>query len=129
MARFDLLKGLFGLLPTPYTEDLEIHTQDLRAVADFCCKSGQHGIVWAGLGQGVHEEVVCGTVALVSEGRCRRPLRGQAQPQLEQQDAGAHGQFGGEAVVVGSGHGSRSSQTVARSIGSRTRGTAATGAL
>ena len=46
MARFDLLKGLFGLLPTPYTEDLEIHTQDLRAVADFCCKSGQHGIVW-----------------------------------------------------------------------------------
>ena len=46
MARFDLLKGLFGLLPTPYTEDLEIHTRDLRAVADFCCRSGQHGIVW-----------------------------------------------------------------------------------
>lgn len=46
MARFDLLKGLFGLLPTPYTEDLEIHTRDLRSVADFCCKSRQHGIVW-----------------------------------------------------------------------------------
>ncbi len=46
MARFELLKGLFGLLPTPYTEDLEIHTKDLRSVADFCCKSGQHGIVW-----------------------------------------------------------------------------------
>ena len=46
MARFDLMKGVFGLLPTPYTEDLEIHTQDLRAVTDFCCKSGQHGIVW-----------------------------------------------------------------------------------
>jgi len=46
MARFDLLKGLFGLLPTPYTEDFEIHTRDLRAVADFCCRSGQHGIVW-----------------------------------------------------------------------------------
>jgi 4-hydroxy-tetrahydrodipicolinate synthase len=46
MSRFDVLKGVFGLLPTPYTEDLEIHTQDLRAVADFCCKSGQHGIVW-----------------------------------------------------------------------------------
>lgn len=46
MARFDLMKGLFGLLPTPYTDDLEIHTPDLRAVADFCCKSGQHGIVW-----------------------------------------------------------------------------------
>jgi 4-hydroxy-tetrahydrodipicolinate synthase len=46
MARFDHLKGVFGLLPTPYKEDLEIHTQDLRAAADFCCKSGQHGIVW-----------------------------------------------------------------------------------
>ena len=46
MARFDLMKGLFGLLPTPYTDDLEIHTKDLRAVADFCCRSGQHGIVW-----------------------------------------------------------------------------------
>ena len=46
MARFDLLKGVFGLLPTPYTEDFEIHTKDLRASADFCCTSGQHGIVW-----------------------------------------------------------------------------------
>jgi 4-hydroxy-tetrahydrodipicolinate synthase len=34
------------LLPTPYKEDMEIHTRDLRAVADFCCRSGQHGIVW-----------------------------------------------------------------------------------
>ena len=40
------MKGLFGLLPTPYTEDLEIHIDDLRSVADFCCRSGQHGIVW-----------------------------------------------------------------------------------
>lgn len=40
------MQGLFGLLPTPYKEDLEIHTKDLRAVADFTCKSGQHGIVW-----------------------------------------------------------------------------------
>ena len=46
MARFDHLKGVFGLLPTPYTEDYEIHTPDLRAAADFCCRSGQHGIVW-----------------------------------------------------------------------------------
>jgi len=46
MPRFDHMKGLFGLLPTPYTDDLEIHTPDLRAVADFCCKTGQHGIVW-----------------------------------------------------------------------------------
>lgn len=46
MSRFPQMKGLFGLLPTPYTEDLEIHTRDLRAVADFCCRSGQHGIVW-----------------------------------------------------------------------------------
>ncbi len=46
MSRFPSMKGLFGLLPTPYTEDLEIHTRDLRAVADFCCRSGQHGIVW-----------------------------------------------------------------------------------
>ena len=44
--RFDILRGLFGLLPTPYNEDLEIHTDDLRAAADFCCRSGQHGIVW-----------------------------------------------------------------------------------
>jgi len=46
MARFDHLKGVFGLLPTPYQDDLEIHIPDLRAVADFCCRSGQHGIVW-----------------------------------------------------------------------------------
>lgn len=46
MNRFDPMKGVFGLLPTPYREDLEIHTRDLRAVADFCCASGQHGIVW-----------------------------------------------------------------------------------
>jgi len=46
MAEFDVMKGLFGLLPTPYTEDLEIHTEDLKRVANFCCESGQHGIVW-----------------------------------------------------------------------------------
>ncbi len=46
MAKFDVMKGLFGLLPTPYTEDLEIFTDDLKRVANFCCESGQHGIVW-----------------------------------------------------------------------------------
>ena len=46
MGRFETMKGVFGLLPTPYTADLEIHTADLRAVANFCCESGQHGIVW-----------------------------------------------------------------------------------
>ena len=46
MSRFNHLKGVFGLLPTPYTEDYEILTSDLRAAADFCCRSGQHGIVW-----------------------------------------------------------------------------------
>ncbi|MFA6109722.1 MAG: dihydrodipicolinate synthase family protein [Candidatus Latescibacterota bacterium] len=46
MRRFEHMKGLFGLLPTPYKEDFEIHTADLKAVADFCCRSGQHGIVW-----------------------------------------------------------------------------------
>ena len=46
MARFDHMRGVFGLLPTPYTEDYEIHTADLRRAADFCCRSGQHGIVW-----------------------------------------------------------------------------------
>jgi 4-hydroxy-tetrahydrodipicolinate synthase len=40
------MKGVFGLLPTPYTEEYEIHTADLRAAANFCCRSGQHGIVW-----------------------------------------------------------------------------------
>ena len=46
MARFDEMKGIFGLLPTPYRDDLEIHTADLKKVANFCCESGQHGIVW-----------------------------------------------------------------------------------
>ncbi len=46
MPRFDHLKGVFGLLPTPYDEDFEILTSDLLATADFVCKSGQHGIVW-----------------------------------------------------------------------------------
>lgn len=46
VARFDHLKGVFGLLPTPYNRDYSIHTADLRAAAEFCCRSGQHGIVW-----------------------------------------------------------------------------------
>ncbi len=46
MARFNHLKGCFGLLPTPYTADYEIHIPDLKAAANFCCTSGQHGIVW-----------------------------------------------------------------------------------
>ena len=46
MARFEHLKGVFGLLPTPYRDDYEIPHADLRAAADFCCRSGQHGIVW-----------------------------------------------------------------------------------
>jgi 4-hydroxy-tetrahydrodipicolinate synthase len=46
MPRFEHLKGVFGLLPTPYHADYEINTADLRAAADFCCRSGQHGIVW-----------------------------------------------------------------------------------
>lgn len=46
MARFDHLKGVFGLLPTPYDDNYEIHTPDLRAAAEFCCRTGQHGIVW-----------------------------------------------------------------------------------
>ena len=40
------MRGLFGLLPTPYDENLEIHSDDLCSVADFCCRSGQHGVVW-----------------------------------------------------------------------------------
>jgi 4-hydroxy-tetrahydrodipicolinate synthase len=46
MARFNHFQGVFGLLPTPYNEDYTIRTADLRAAADFCCGSGQHGIVW-----------------------------------------------------------------------------------
>src|SRR5215210_9353574 len=46
MPRFNHLKGVFGLLPTPYTADYEILAADLRRAADFCCRSGQHGIVW-----------------------------------------------------------------------------------
>lgn len=46
MSRFDHLKGVFGLLPTPYRDDFEILTSDLCAAANFCCESGQHGIVW-----------------------------------------------------------------------------------
>ncbi|OGG56640.1 MAG: hypothetical protein A3F84_08430 [Candidatus Handelsmanbacteria bacterium RIFCSPLOWO2_12_FULL_64_10] len=46
MTKFTHMKGLFGLLPTPYRDDLEIHTEDLKRVARFCCETGQHGIVW-----------------------------------------------------------------------------------
>ena len=46
MTRFAHWKGQFGLLPTPYREDLEIHTEDLKRVASFCCETGQHGVVW-----------------------------------------------------------------------------------
>ena len=40
------MQGIFGLLPTPYRENLEIHKKDLSKVAKFCCDTGQHGIVW-----------------------------------------------------------------------------------
>ena len=53
MTKFDPMKGVFGLLPTPYTEDLDIHTADLQATANFCCESGQHGIGLARHGRGV----------------------------------------------------------------------------
>ena len=46
MSRFNEMKGIFGLLPTPYDADGEVLERDLRAAADFCCQSGQHGIVW-----------------------------------------------------------------------------------
>ena len=46
MSRFNEMKGIFGLLPTPYDADGEVLERDLRAAADFCCKTGQHGIVW-----------------------------------------------------------------------------------
>ncbi len=46
MARPSSLKGVFGLLPTPYRDDYEIDHHDLAALARFCCASGQHGIVW-----------------------------------------------------------------------------------
>ena len=46
MARFETLRGVFGLLPTPYRRDYEIATEALRATAEFCCASGQHGVVW-----------------------------------------------------------------------------------
>lgn len=46
MTRFDHIKGVLGLLPTPYTPDYEVETNDLRAAAEFCCATGQHGVVW-----------------------------------------------------------------------------------
>lgn len=45
-SRFDVLRGVFGLLPTPFQSNLEIDVKSLTAAADFCCNSGQHGIVW-----------------------------------------------------------------------------------
>ncbi|HIG16724.1 MAG TPA: dihydrodipicolinate synthase family protein [Candidatus Handelsmanbacteria bacterium] len=78
MTRFDQMKGIFGLLPTPYREDLEIHTEDLKKVAAFCCESGQHGIVWPVmvgefwfLGE---EERVCGLDAVLEEVNGRLPV-------------------------------------------------------
>ena len=46
MTRFDELKGVFGLLPTQYSNDLEIDLGEMKRLANFCCESGQHGIVW-----------------------------------------------------------------------------------
>jgi dihydrodipicolinate synthase/N-acetylneuraminate lyase len=46
VTRFEHLKGVFGLLPTSYLSNYEISGEELAATADFCCNSGQHGIVW-----------------------------------------------------------------------------------
>ena len=78
MARFDDMKGIFGLLPTPYKDDLEIHTADLKKVANFCCESAQHGIVWPVmvgefwfLGE---EERIAGLDAVLAEVNGRLPV-------------------------------------------------------
>ena len=44
MTRFDDMKGVFGLLPTQYKNDLEIDLGEMKRLANFCCDSGQHGI-------------------------------------------------------------------------------------
>ena len=40
MSRFNEMKGIFGLLPTPYDADGEVLERDLRAAADFAVKAG-----------------------------------------------------------------------------------------
>ncbi len=40
------MKGVLACCPPPINEDYEIHIPDLKAAAEFCCSSGQHGIVW-----------------------------------------------------------------------------------
>ena len=78
MARFDDMKGIFGLLPTPYKDDLEIHTVDLKKVANFCCESGQHGIVWPVMGGEFwflgEEERMRGLDAVLDEVNGRLPV-------------------------------------------------------
>ena len=107
MARFDHLKGVFGLLPTPYREDYEIHTPDLRAAADFCCRSGQHGIVWPVmvgefyfLGE---EERIRNLDALLEEVNGRLPVvfgcSGVSVPQVLQ-FARAAQQAGADAIIA-----------------------------
>ena len=78
MARFNHLKGCFGLLPTPYDVDYEIRIPDLKAAAIFFCRRGQHGIVWPVmvgefyfLGE---EERIRGLDALLEEINGRLPL-------------------------------------------------------
>ncbi len=46
MGHEGVLRGVFGLLPTPYRPDMEIDGDDLRATARFCCETRQQGIVW-----------------------------------------------------------------------------------
>lgn len=107
MTRFPHLKGVFGLLPTPYTEDYEIHIPDLRAAADFCCRSGQHGIVWPVmvgefyfLGE---EERIRGLDAVLDEINGRLPLifgcSGISIPQVLM-FARAAQQAGADAVIA-----------------------------
>ncbi|MCC6169099.1 MAG: dihydrodipicolinate synthase family protein [Caldilineaceae bacterium] len=107
MARFDHMKGVFGLLPTPYQEDYEIHIPDLRAVADFCCRSGQHGIVWPVmvgefyfLGE---EERLAGLDAVLEEVNGRLPVMfgcsGVSLPQVLSFARGAQ-KAGADAVIA-----------------------------
>ena len=107
MTRFEHLKGVFGLLPTPYAEDFEIYTPDLRAAADFCCRSGQHGIVWPVMVGEFHllgeRERICNLGAVLESVNGRLPVvfgcSGLSVPQVVL-FAQAAQQAGADAVIA-----------------------------
>lgn len=71
-------RGIFGILPTPFDDDLTVHYDDLRRIVRFCIAAGASGIVTPAVASEFHllsrEERLEVVKVTASEARGRIPM-------------------------------------------------------